>query len=198
LNRRPDGSSEGACSLVYRIQHLVLGRRLVLKVMLASGEDGSTAGKANVATLLASVMARRHAREVVLPQLAPHLHIVPVLHHFVGDMAPFAAHVHELMRPALTRQTLCVVMPEFPSSLQRLLRRVALRGVGWLGEAKAAKLMMQLLLAVRHMGQQGLAHCDIKPDNVLVDPGTWHVVVSDFGEAQWLLRTDGSPRPLSL
>ncbi|MFN4352913.1 MAG: protein kinase domain-containing protein, partial [Hylemonella sp.] len=98
--------------------------------------------------------------------------------------------------PHLTKQTVCVVMPEFGSSLQRVSEEVAAHGVGWVGEAKAVKVLLQLLLAVRHLQAHCVAHCDIKPDNVLLDAGTWHAVLSDFGMARKLVSKKGKPTPV--
>ncbi|MFN3279943.1 MAG: hypothetical protein ACK41Y_16370, partial [Paracoccus hibiscisoli] len=81
LNRRPDGSMEGVCSLVYRIRHARAARPLVLKVMISFRQDANLqAATRGMPTLLVKL----HSAEFLLPQLAPHLHVVRVLHHFVG------------------------------------------------------------------------------------------------------------------
>ncbi|XP_027351021.1 phosphoenolpyruvate carboxylase kinase 1-like [Abrus precatorius] len=56
---------------------------------------------------------------------------------------------------------------------------------GSLPEPHAASLMKQLLEAVAHCHALGIAHRDIKPDNLLFDSGN-NLKLSDFGSAEWL------------
>ncbi|TKY61335.1 Phosphoenolpyruvate carboxylase kinase 2 [Spatholobus suberectus] len=55
---------------------------------------------------------------------------------------------------------------------------------GPLPEPHAASLARQLLEAVAHCHALGLAHRDIKPDNLLFDDGN-NLRLSDFGSAEW-------------
>ena len=51
-------------------------------------------------------------------------------------------------------------------------------------EIKAAKILKQVLLAVNYMHQQGMAHRDLKPDNILLeskDLANLEVKLADFG-----------------
>ena len=46
--------------------------------------------------------------------------------------------------------------------------------------------MLDLLAALNHAHQQGIVHCDIKPENILLQltPGGWTARISDFGIAR--------------
>ena len=65
-------------------------------------------------------------------------------------------------------------------SLRRLLSAATLP------EAEALAMARAVLQGLAFIHQQGLVHCDIKPDNVLLDPGTGLVRprIADFGLAQ--------------
>lgn len=59
---------------------------------------------------------------------------------------------------------------------------------GRLDEALAAVVIRQVLLAIEYLHGQGIAHRDLKPDNILMtclDDGA-RVVVTDFGSARYL------------
>ncbi|GAB4833234.1 hypothetical protein Ancab_031481 [Ancistrocladus abbreviatus] len=51
-------------------------------------------------------------------------------------------------------------------------------------EPEAATVVSQLMEAVAHCHRQGVAHRDIKPDNVLFDSRN-RLKLSDFGSAEW-------------
>ncbi|NJP09232.1 MAG: serine/threonine protein kinase [Leptolyngbyaceae cyanobacterium RU_5_1] len=48
------------------------------------------------------------------------------------------------------------------------------------------KLVMQVLVGLEHAHQQGIVHCDVKPENILltVSPEGWIARISDFGIAR--------------
>ncbi|KAJ1409340.1 Serine/threonine-protein kinase, active site [Sesbania bispinosa] len=53
-----------------------------------------------------------------------------------------------------------------------------------LSEPQAASLIKQLLEAVAHCHRLGVAHRDIKPDNILFDSAD-NLKLADFGSAEW-------------
>lgn len=48
-------------------------------------------------------------------------------------------------------------------------------------------LTYQLLRGLLYLGQQGIAHRDMKPQNVLVDDQKWKLLICDFGSAKQLV-----------
>jgi eukaryotic-like serine/threonine-protein kinase len=66
------------------------------------------------------------------------------------------------------------------TDLQSLIAR------GPLGNAEAVRLVRIVAIAIAYAHDQGFVHGDLKPANVLIDR-TNHVVVSDFGLAQFIV-----------
>ncbi|RDX81142.1 Phosphoenolpyruvate carboxylase kinase 1, partial [Mucuna pruriens] len=93
--------------------------------------------------------------------LSPHPNILQIIDAF--EDAEFSSIVVELCQP------------------RTLFDRIA---DGPLPEPHAASLVKQLLEAVAHCHALGLAHRDIKPDNILFDEGN-NLKLSDFGSAEW-------------
>ncbi|MQL76996.1 hypothetical protein Taro_009404 [Colocasia esculenta] len=71
-----------------------------------------------------------------------------------------------------------------------LFDQIAARGGPFL-EAEAAAVMRPLMEAIAHCHRRGVAHRDIKPDNVLFD-SRGRLRLADFGSADWF----GDGRPL--
>jgi len=74
-------------------------------------------------------------------------------------------------------------MPYFPKDLKRVLQSVQRREEPF-GERRAVRIMYHLLLAIRHLKSHGIAHRDVKLDNVLlanVDTEEEAAVLTDFG-----------------
>ena len=74
-------------------------------------------------------------------------------------------------------------MPYFPKDLKRVLQSVQRREEPF-GERRAVRIMYHLLLAIRHLKSHGIAHRDVKLDNVLlanVDTDDEAAVLTDFG-----------------
>ena len=56
--------------------------------------------------------------------------------------------------------------------------------LGIFGNAEYARVVQELLAAVLYCHQRGMAHRDLKPDNVLLEAGSRRVKVADFGLAK--------------
>ena len=54
---------------------------------------------------------------------------------------------------------------------------------GGMCERTAKYIFRQLVLAVDHCHKVGIAHCDINPDNVLIEGPSGRVMLIDFGKA---------------
>ena len=69
------------------------------------------------------------------------------------------------------------VMPLVPSSLQRCPQK------GGLCPDAQCGLFTQILSALSYIHLKGITHCDVKPNNILVDPSNNHFYLIDFGMA---------------
>ncbi|KAJ7973555.1 GPCR kinase [Quillaja saponaria] len=93
--------------------------------------------------------------------LSPHPNIVRIFDVFETD--DFLSMVVELCQPI--------------TLFDRIINRS-------LPESEAASVMKQLLEAIAHCHRLGIAHRDIKPDNLLFDSRN-NLKVADFGSAEW-------------
>lgn len=74
-------------------------------------------------------------------------------------------------------------MPFYEKDLKAALNSCRRRGEEF-SDLRAARISHHLLLAVRHLKTHGIAHRDIKPDNILlanVDTEEEIAVLTDFG-----------------
>uniref|UniRef100_A0A2I3GIG5 Serine/threonine-protein kinase PINK1, mitochondrial n=1 Tax=Nomascus leucogenys TaxID=61853 RepID=A0A2I3GIG5_NOMLE len=120
-------------------------------------------------------------------QLAPHPNIIQVLRAFTSSvLLPPGALVDypEVLPPRFHPEglghcrTLLLVMKNYPCTLSQYLR------VNTPSPRLATMMMLQLLEGVDHLVQQGIAHRDLKSDNILVelDPdGCPWLLIADFG-----------------
>ncbi|XP_017361995.1 serine/threonine-protein kinase PINK1, mitochondrial isoform X2 [Cebus imitator] len=120
-------------------------------------------------------------------QLAPHPNIIRVLRAFTSSvpLLPGAlVDYPDVLPPRLHPEglghgrTLFLVMKNYPCTLRQYLR------TNTPSPRLATMMMLQLLEGVDHLVQQGIAHRDLKSDNILVelDPdGCPWLVITDFG-----------------
>ena len=151
--------------------------------------------------------------------LPPHPHIVTILHHYLGNTAPFHRFLRLLVPPGLdvdvtmAARSTFVVMPVYSGSLKSWAASRAavttlpatLYGgapappsgasiVQGVCEREWALVGLQALRAVAFLREYGVAHRDIKADNWFLD-GAERLVLADFGGAITLLRPHNR-RPL--
>ncbi|KAL1777149.1 serine serine/threonine-protein kinase PINK1, mitochondrial [Sigmodon hispidus] len=120
-------------------------------------------------------------------QLAPHPNIIRVFRAFTSSvpLLPGAlADYPDVLPPRLHPEglghsrTLFLVMKNYPCTLRQYLREHTP------SPRLATMMTLQLLEGVDHLVQQGIAHRDLKSDNILVeldsDRCPW-LVISDFG-----------------
>ncbi|KAM4872739.1 serine/threonine-protein kinase PINK1, mitochondrial [Thomomys bottae] len=120
-------------------------------------------------------------------QLTPHPNIIRVFRAFTSSvpLLPGAlADYPDVLPPSLHPEglghgrTLFLVMKNYPCTLRQYLHANAP------SPRLATMMILQLLEGVDHLVQQGIAHRDLKSDNVLVELGAdgcpW-LVISDFG-----------------
>jgi len=75
-------------------------------------------------------------------------------------------------------------MDYFPSNLYEHAQKY--RGRADIGRLKLKVLAYQMFRGLLYLARQGIAHRDIKPQNVLVDDSNWKLIVCDFGSAKRL------------
>ncbi|CAF92841.1 unnamed protein product, partial [Tetraodon nigroviridis] len=119
--------------------------------------------------------------------LAAHPNIVRVCRVFTAEvpLLPGALEEYPDMLPARlnpaglgNNRTLFLVMKNYPYTLQRFLAESAP------SRRQRALMLLQLLEGVDHLCRHGVAHRDLKSDNVLLEldaAGDPRVVISDFG-----------------
>uniref|UniRef100_H0VU48 Serine/threonine-protein kinase PINK1, mitochondrial n=1 Tax=Cavia porcellus TaxID=10141 RepID=H0VU48_CAVPO len=120
-------------------------------------------------------------------QLAPHPNIIRVFRAFTSSvpLLPGALTDYpDVLPPHLHPEglghgrTLFLVMKNYPCTLRQYLR------VSTPSPRLATVMLLQLLEGVAHLVQQGIAHRDLKSDNILVEldaGGCPWLVISDFG-----------------
>ena len=117
--------------------------------------------------MAAGVSIDRFRREIQLAAALQHPHIVPLLH---------AGHVGEVLY-----YTMPLIEGE---SLRAKLARE-----GALPIADTVRILQDVVDALAYAHRHGVAHRDIKPDNVLISDH--HAVVTDFGVAKALGEATG-------
>ena len=86
------------------------------------------------------------------------------------------------------KEYLNVVMDYFPANLYEMIH--SQRGKE-IPNLKMKVLTYQLLRGLLYLGEKGIAHRDMKPQNVLVDDQKWKLLICDFGSAKQLV--EGEP-----
>jgi serine/threonine-protein kinase len=72
-----------------------------------------------------------------------------------------------------------------------------IRAAGALPAPEAAKILREVAWALAYAHAHGVVHCDVKPDNILLDEATGRALVTDFGIAQDARgRSPGAPTPI--
>eukprot|EP01043_Picozoa_sp_COSAG02_P063163 COSAG02_NODE_8884_length_2410_cov_1.013847_3_plen_317_part_01 len=169
-------SQSGVCSYVY-LAGLRNGDRVqfALKVMLNYQE-------AHANTL--AIRQEFDAETALLSdpvRLPPHRHIMAVLHTFTDTVDCLPGW--DFDPTIVMSRTMVVVMPFFEQDLQAVLRSARRRGERFT-DTRAVRIIYHLLLAVRHLKDHGIAHRDVKLDNVLlanVGTAAEAAVLTDFG-----------------
>ncbi|KAM6913928.1 serine/threonine-protein kinase PINK1, mitochondrial isoform 1-T1 [Lycodopsis pacificus] len=124
----------------------------------------------------------------VLPKrVSAHPNVIRVHRAFTADvpLLPGAEEEYPAVLPARlnpagfgNNRTLFLVMKNYPSTLRQYLE------VSTPGHRQGSLMVLQLLEGVDHLCRQGVAHRDLKSDNVLLEfdsDGCPRLVITDFG-----------------
>ena len=152
---------EAALGAAYAIERELTGggmSRVFLATEVALGRK--VVVKVLAPELAADVSLERFKREIMLAARLQHPHVVPVLS--AGEVAtlPF------FTMPYIEGESL----------------RMRLARTGELPVAEAVRILREVASALEHAHDRGIAHRDIKPDNVLLCRGS--SMVTDFGVAK--------------
>jgi eukaryotic-like serine/threonine-protein kinase len=124
----------------------------------------------------------RHERQVALKVLRPELAASLGPHRFLGEIRVVAnlqhPHILPLFDSGSANGFLYYVMPfvEGESLRQRLLREPRLP------LAEALRIAREAADALAYAHEHGVVHCDVKPENILLQKD--HVLVADYGIAR--------------
>ncbi|HEY1187228.1 MAG TPA: serine/threonine-protein kinase [Gemmata sp.] len=166
----------GGMGVVYEAEQLSLRRRVALKVL-------------PFAAAIDPRRLQRFKNEATAAAHLRHEHIVPVfavgcergVHYYAMQFIEgqsLAALVAELRRPPAAPE-----LNPAPSTVPVARLSTERRAGGPAHFDRVAELGRQAALALEHAHQAGIVHRDVKPGNLLLDPGA-RLWVADFGLAQ--------------
>jgi serine/threonine-protein kinase PRP4 len=100
-------------------------------------------------------------------------------------------HIIKLMSHFIYRDHVCLVFEQMDLNLRACIKKFG-RDVGFNIHAVRA-YSIQLLIALKHLKNNGILHADIKPDNILVNDTRTVVKLCDFGSAMFPKNTNKTP-----
>ena len=143
----------GNYAIVYKTRRLKDDSKLACKVLLIQAELAN-----NNANLSAK-------NELFILQRLDHPHIVRMYQHFIVDIIPDKKRFVYIFMQLAEGKSLSIYM----------------RNVSFgLPEATCKRIFSQLVSALNHIHQHGIAHCDLKMANVLLN-NNLDCLISDFG-----------------
>jgi serine/threonine-protein kinase PRP4 len=116
---------------------------------------------------------------------------IKIAHSLQDDDPHNKMHIIRLLEHFEHKGHLCLVFEPMYMNLREVLRQFG-RGVGINVQAVAA-YGKQLFTALKHMKAHGIIHCDLKPDNILVNRQKNLVRVCDLGSAMYLTEVEITP-----
>ncbi|XP_069039888.1 serine/threonine-protein kinase PINK1, mitochondrial [Lepisosteus oculatus] len=123
----------------------------------------------------------------VTKRMAPHPNVIRVYRAFTAEvpLLPGAQEEYPAVLPTRLNpagmghnRTLFLVMKNYPCTLRQFLE------VSVPGNREGSLMILQLLEGVDHLNRQGIAHRDLKTDNILLEfdsGGCPRLVIADFG-----------------
>ncbi|KAI3884530.1 hypothetical protein MKW92_007731 [Papaver armeniacum] len=102
-------------------------------------------------------------------------------------------HCVRLLSSFKHRNHLCLVLESLDTSLRKVIDfRLKTHGTGFKLTAVRA-YAKHLFISLKHLRECGVLHCDIKPDNVLVDKARNSLKVCDFGVSMFAGKNEITP-----
>ena len=118
------------------------------------------------------------------------------------DLAAEARLLAQLSHPAIVPVLDVIVGVEGPIVIMEYVTGgsvgARMTAGAWPGRAETYRILLQVAQALQYAHDRGVVHCDVKPDNILLDQATRTARLADFGIARLLsdgttLRASGSP-----
>lgn len=130
-------------------------------------------------------------------RLPPHRNIMSVFSHFIDESSAATLPNWDLNGDWIQKRTSFIVMPFFPRDLKHAMQSEKNAG-NRIPAERARRITCDLLRAVEHLQAHRIAHCDLKPDNVLlqnVKTDAEVAVLTDFGCSKDFAGYDGMTMP---
>ncbi|XP_010556408.1 PREDICTED: serine/threonine-protein kinase prpf4B-like [Tarenaya hassleriana] len=116
---------------------------------------------------------------------------VQILKKLVGADPENKRHCVRFLSSFKYRNHLCLVFESLHLNLREVLKKFG-RNIG-LKLSAVRVYAKQLFIALKHLRNCGVLHCDIKPDNMLVNEGKNVLKLCDFGNAMFAGKNEVTP-----
>nr|VDD38458.1 unnamed protein product [Brassica oleracea] len=116
---------------------------------------------------------------------------VQILKKLAGADPDDKRHCVRLLSSFKYRNHLCLVFESLHLNLRELLKKFG-RNIG-LKLSAVRSYSKQLFIALKHLKNCGVLHCDIKPDNMLVNENKTVLKLCDFGNAMFAGKNEVTP-----
>ncbi|KAL0737545.1 hypothetical protein Bca4012_013755 [Brassica carinata] len=116
---------------------------------------------------------------------------VQILKKLAGADRDDKRHCVRLLSSFKYRNHLCLVFESLHLNLRELLKKFG-RNIG-LKLSAVRSYSKQLFIALKHLKNCGVLHCDIKPDNMLVNENKTVLKLCDFGNAMFAGKNEVTP-----
>ncbi|KFK43597.1 hypothetical protein AALP_AA1G147000 [Arabis alpina] len=116
---------------------------------------------------------------------------VQILKKLAGSDPENKRHCVRFLSNFKYRNHLCLVFESLHLNLREVLKKVG-RDIG-LNLSAVRVYAMQLFISLKHLKNCGVLHCDIKPDNMLVNGDNNVLKLCDFGSAMFAGKNEVTP-----
>jgi serine/threonine protein kinase len=184
MKRRDEGANISPTTSYYAQRMIGSGTFGTVYIAKAKGSDETVAIKRYIYD------RKYRNREVhIMQQITSsnggkgHPHILKLITHFTAGAATKGSKSEELY--------LNLVLEYVPETLHTVQKHYAKRRQG-IPDLLVKIYTFQMLRALAHIHGMGIAHRDIKPQNLLVDPTKFILKLCDFGSAKLLIKGEAN------